>query len=527
MNYLHLTQTLSESFVALADEVQSLIDRKTILEHKLRYAHEQFQYLADKYAPAVPEVSEALAKLQLPPDIQYPVAAASSVVPLPKRTQLGTSQHQVALLIREGRKAAQHLFAKMDDLSKGSGSSKEMSDSPGPETMTSQSTVLEQDFTVEGKKGDLACPFSKKSDEVANDIVPGVDAEVSNNDAQNLTDTTVDPTPHKSSDPICAAMLEETTPAAAHAPGAAKCPIRFLDKHSPEEIAHYVEKHKHEIPRSHEVCVRRYQKNEEQIKKLDAKYGNLVSMINDLSHLHQPMLPSAAGGGEEDPEDLDRASNKRVENWAQTVSANDPEQQQDENEMLPVEKDRESHFDRPLRDVRVGESPSRPWGISVPLMAPSGQPGDDVQRPESPPPAPPVSMPSLLQTPKEGPMTWARKCPFDHTKLAFTTPFSKPHPDLETTNRRAEARQDAEVERPYTPVKNRVPPSRPPPPSTAPPRPTFINPSEMHMPNHTEKGDNNGYHQPPPQMVFNISGPVFIGYPMEQAIQFMQHYQGQ
>ena len=41
MNYLQLTQTLSGSFDALADEVQLLIDRKTILEHKLRYAHEQ------------------------------------------------------------------------------------------------------------------------------------------------------------------------------------------------------------------------------------------------------------------------------------------------------------------------------------------------------------------------------------------------------------------------------------------------------------------------------------------------------
>jgi hypothetical protein len=41
MNSVHLIQTLTESFVALSDEVQSLIDRKTILEHKLRYAHEQ------------------------------------------------------------------------------------------------------------------------------------------------------------------------------------------------------------------------------------------------------------------------------------------------------------------------------------------------------------------------------------------------------------------------------------------------------------------------------------------------------
>ena len=35
------TQTLVESFCTLADEVQNLIDRKTILEHKLRFAAEQ------------------------------------------------------------------------------------------------------------------------------------------------------------------------------------------------------------------------------------------------------------------------------------------------------------------------------------------------------------------------------------------------------------------------------------------------------------------------------------------------------
>ncbi|KAK3060873.1 hypothetical protein LTR53_019968, partial [Teratosphaeriaceae sp. CCFEE 6253] len=30
------------------------------------------------------------------------------------------------------------------------------------------------------------------------------------------------------------------------------CPIRFMDQHSPEEVATYFEKHKHELPRSHE-----------------------------------------------------------------------------------------------------------------------------------------------------------------------------------------------------------------------------------------------------------------------------------
>lgn len=45
MNYTHLTHSLVDSFNALADEVQSLTDRKTVLEHKLRFAHEQVSYI--------------------------------------------------------------------------------------------------------------------------------------------------------------------------------------------------------------------------------------------------------------------------------------------------------------------------------------------------------------------------------------------------------------------------------------------------------------------------------------------------
>jgi hypothetical protein len=36
-----LMRTLTENFNVLADEVQLLSDRKTVLEHKLRFAHEQ------------------------------------------------------------------------------------------------------------------------------------------------------------------------------------------------------------------------------------------------------------------------------------------------------------------------------------------------------------------------------------------------------------------------------------------------------------------------------------------------------
>lgn len=48
MEYLHLAHTLADAFNALADEVQTLTDRKTVLEHKLRFAHEQvsFDFLA-------------------------------------------------------------------------------------------------------------------------------------------------------------------------------------------------------------------------------------------------------------------------------------------------------------------------------------------------------------------------------------------------------------------------------------------------------------------------------------------------
>ena len=44
-NLDELMKALTDNFNILADEVQSLSDRKTILEHKLRFAHEQVRYL--------------------------------------------------------------------------------------------------------------------------------------------------------------------------------------------------------------------------------------------------------------------------------------------------------------------------------------------------------------------------------------------------------------------------------------------------------------------------------------------------
>lgn len=427
-------------------------------------------------------------------------------MPLPRSVQ-ADAQHQVALVIREGRKAARELTAAAGM----SNSSKEASSTtPGTNNLTSQSTVLEQDFTVEGQKGQLNCPFSPRQTAVEN-----------GEDGAGTADVGVDdPTPHHSADPICAAMYEENVHAPAPAAASnAQCPIRFMDKHSPEEIAHYIETHKHEIPRSHEVCVRRYQRNEEQIRKLDAKYGNLVNMIQDLSHLHKPLMPE----GEREPDVQDRASTKRVENWANGVSSADEAGEPDvPEEERRLADDRESHFDRPLKEVRVGESPSRPWGISVPVLNSPEQ--HHAHAAESPPPAPVQHYGSVRNTlstvPSPAPEPQRRpagKCPFDHTKFDMGG-MAQMFGNMAVPGTPV----PAEAERPHTPAEDQARDL-----NTSPPplRPTFVSspPQPETVPG---PGDGKPSDQPPPRMVFNISGPVFIGYPMEQAMQLMQAWQG-
>ncbi|KAJ1331164.1 hypothetical protein MN608_04622 [Microdochium nivale] len=532
------TQTLIESFNALADEVQSLGDRQTVLEHKLRYAHEQFQYIADKYAPAAPEITETLAKLQLPPELNSPSLANTSFVPLPRR-KASNSKHQIAIVIREGRKVA-------SALSSPSKSSRSSRGSAAPTTMTSLSTILEQDFTVEGKtRGTLGCPYSQPP-------TPQVD------DGQNTAEHFKEGR-HDAQDPICAAMFDEAGSQQGSAAAASKCPIRYLDQHSPEEIAHYLETHKHELPRSHEVCVRRYQRNEDDIRKLDAKYGNLANMVEGLSRIHQPMLPEQDTRPQSD---IEHSSNDRVETWAQTVSASHSD---DANLTAPeggsTDEERQSHFDRPLKEVRVGESPSRPWGISVPFIdVHAGSDGQQHERPESPPPAP-VHMPAdhpVSETPanKNG----GSKCPFDHTQLAQmmggkTTPEKSedakdttqfPHTSaaaqhhnhgtmptqMDVAHSPAE-QHSTHSDHHQTPNHLRAHPGESDhrqqqeqrytqqqqqntQPTYGIAQPTFLSAAGPNLPRQQHS---------PPQMVF--TGPVFIGYPMEQAIQFMQQFQGQ
>ena len=351
------------------------------------------------------------------------------------------------------------------------------------------STALEKDFTVQGKKGNLQCPFSKQPSPPNDDDAVAPPAQPHGR------------VHHDSDDPICMAMYEESmSQPPPSGTGASKCPIRFMDKHTPEEIAHYVETHKHELPRSHEVCLRRYQKSEDQMKKRDSKYGNIVSMIEGLSQLHQPMLP----GEEQQPlrqqrprsDDVDPASNDRVESWAQAVAA--PGASDANHEPPQDDADRQGHFDRPLKEVRVGESPSRPWGISVPVYEASPHDGG---HPLSPPPAP-VRMPSPLHKARLPPRP-PGKCPFDDSKLAALKEL-------------AAAAKPEEKAVPPPHFAPRSPPRAPPKARAPAAPPPFAQPA-FFSPDASKQGAGGA-----PSMVF--TGPVFIGYPMDQALHFMNHY---
>lgn len=268
----------------------------------------------------------------------------------------------------------------------------------GPDLSSSR----EQDFTTNGTQGILRCPFSKPQS-------PRSGSGAANG-SQDDPKIQVDTCGHNDLDPIEADQGERrssTTPSAPASSSASRClvprcPIRYLDKHSPEEVAEFVEKHKHEIPRSHAICVKRYQRDPQNMRQLDAKYGGLINMISGLSAKHQAFLPDRQtnGDGEHAPHS---ASTERVEKWAEDVDPATPgPAKEDEN--------RKSHFDRPLREVRVGESPSRPWGIPVPIAQQA--------TPSAPLGGPPSVSPHSADAPPKSPVDTSAKpagrCPFGH-----------------------------------------------------------------------------------------------------------------
>jgi hypothetical protein len=206
---------------------------------------------------------------------------------------------------------------------------------------------------------------------------------------------------------------------------------------------------------------------------MDAKYGDLTNMIRGLSEKHRAFLPPGQHAR------TASSSVGRVEKWAEEVNQNStPPTVEDEAlaSTEPNDEDRASHFDRPMREVRVGESPSRPWGIHVPV---SPAPVFDSAIQSSSIPDKSTNYP-VGDEPKAGPPK-AGRCPFGHGGGA--PPPDHPAIDTET-------------------VRNEDPDT----------------------PNEGDQGDERQADAPPkaPAVTVVFNGPVFFGFSPEQTATFMQ-----
>ncbi|KAJ5262424.1 hypothetical protein N7534_005378 [Penicillium rubens] len=339
------------------------------------------------------------------------------------------------LAIKNGVKGCKSLLRSQDSLSQISSNSCILAQAPAP------AIALEKDFTTNGTQGNLHCPFSKPNKmQSAN----GSEAPSGKNSAPKVQ---IEATcGHEHLDPIRAELEERRsshTPSAPSSKGAcpvSRCPIRFLDQHSPEEIAEYVERHKHEIPRSHAICVKRYQRNPQDMRHLDAKYGGLTSMIAGLGVKHQAFLPDRHSSGEGHSHS---ASSERVEKWAENVDPSTPNVPNEENNEEDKNEDdnRQSHFDRPLREVRVGLGAFQCLSHIYPPASASIPTSPDLQADN---PDNPADADILDAKPAGG-------CPFGHGKSKPET--TKPEtlkPEMETS-RSGERPKDDDIVTPKRP----------------------------------------------------------------------------
>lgn len=219
----------------------------------------------------------------------------------------------------------------------------------------------------------------------------------------------------------------------------------------------------------------------------------------------------------------------RVQNWAKAVSSASLDGQGPDEvgaalveEEEEEEEDRQSRFDRPLKDVRVGESPSRPWGITVPVRFRDGVDGskEDVEivSADSVPTASPLDTPQIGQSSRE---PSKGKCPFGHS-ADLTNPHIEPEgnarqqvaatawqepsissiqPRMKEAGRTSQStgnRQQRPVQQHSQPVVFDTKPT--------------VSPAPI--------AQTAGTANPEPRMVF--TGPVFIGYPMEQALALLK-----
>jgi len=380
-----------------------------------------------------------------------------------------------------------------------SGPSADLPSSPMHNPSSHDKVLLEKDFTTVGVPSKLGCPFASISGRGSPLATPrSSTSRLSLRGRRSKRPSFTDPIRAEicGNDPASASG----DPSVAGSGSAAVCPIRFLDQHDPEEVAKYFEKHKHELPRSHEVCITRFQSNQESIDQLDRKYGNLVNMIQGLGQKHQAWLPEEPDDAiEEGPvvEHLpDHKTDAKVERWAKAVSASLHDSTTTEDEEPAgqgMDETRTAQFDRPMKEVRVGESPSRPWGISIPTKYTDAHSSSSVGS------APTASPPIPLNTDRpigETPQKPTGKCPFDHRALGRTP------------------------ERQGVPFAPQTEPLLPDP--MAPHQPSRDQP-DFQQSSHDKSREDTTAERPHvvPQMVFN--GPVFLGYPPDQLLALLQN----
>ncbi|KAF7196294.1 hypothetical protein HII31_02361 [Pseudocercospora fuligena] len=534
-----LVQELSAGFGALQDEYQKLYGQHQALERKLANAREQYNELAKLYKSeqtATPPLSLTSSPGQPTQDVFAPRTVAEIL-----DTRPDIHAKDAANKVRSAISAAQQLRSSLplDTAAHGvkiwSGPSADKPEGSSSMMPSISESPLEQDFTVEGKPSQLGCPFAamakkKKLSSHAASVLSRYERNAPNGSVAASTPVSqtsyvngrdsfsrrgsrrasfVDPikaeicglSDHNSASPAASPAAEKAPSKGPEQPQIENaevgvCPIRFLDQHSPEEVATYFEKHKNELPRSHEVCILRYQSNEEQIKQLDAKYGNLVSMIQGLGQRHKEMLPEDPDPEEQDEERHDDAvSDEKIRKWASSVSAQAPQAGDvDEDE----EEDRLPHFERPVREIRVGESPSRPWGISVPARyydkAESERSSQPVQ----------VNSPAIQSAKQQGPEIKADpkpagKCPFDHKGLQAMG-ITRPQP--------AQPAQPASQEPGTGATKPEPAPAAEPAKEKEKAKPQPETDASTHKASAA------------PQIVIN--GPLFIGYSPEDAIRILR-----
>ncbi|KAF2866927.1 hypothetical protein BDV95DRAFT_631424 [Massariosphaeria phaeospora] len=477
-----LADQLAQGFDALYWEYQLLFNQHRRLETKLTYTKQQVLDSLKRFTPHT-----------LSQDHLVFLQTLEQVGSQPAQTQLDWAgqlenvddedRRSRASLIRQAESATASLRAPTAEnaVKIWSGPSADKQRSPLRIISKPAVSPIEKDFTTTGTPSRLGCPFASKSGKSPLATPRSSNSRMSFMARRSRRQSFNDPIRAE----ICGNYAGSGS--ASIEGSAAVCPIRFLDQHAPEDVAKYFEKHKHELPRSHEVCVSRFQSNAESIEQLDRKYGNLVSMIQGLGEKHQVWLPEEPDEVIEEEAKPGSHTEAKVQKWATAVSASLQHNSSPVEELgadHALEEGRTAHYDGPMKEIRVGESANHPWGITIPPKYTNGDSSSSVGSAPTASPRSPIKTGSPIgETPQK-----PTKCPFDHQAMG-KTPKTEAPPHVAEPATKAKDNTDQEA-----------------PPTD---RAQQTSPTQGHLPTVV------------PQMVFN--GPVFLGYPPDQLISLLQN----